>query len=153
MSLEARVERLEEQHRQMDANMHSLVKVCADTQSITMTNQHDIADLKLDIAGVKSEVIRVKSDLSALTQATLAGFKRVDERFEEHDRRFDKIDKRLDEHDRRFDEHDKRFDRIDKRLDEHDKRFDRIDGRFDEHDKRFDKIEETLAIIVNHLKK
>ena len=32
-------------------------------------------------------------------------------------------------------------------------RFDKIDERFDQQDRRFDKIEETLAIIVNHLKK
>ncbi len=31
-------------------------------------------------------------------------------------------------------------------------RFDKVEDRFDRADKRFDKIEETLAIIVNHLK-
>ncbi len=64
-----------------------------------------------------------------------------------------KFDKRFDEHDRRFDEHDRRFDEHDRRFDQHDRRFDEHDKRFDKIDKRFDKIEDTLSIIVNHLKR
>ena len=38
-------------------------------------------------------------------------------------------------------------------FDKIEQRFGKIDERFDQQDRRFDKIEETLAIIVNHLKK
>ena len=69
MSLEARVEKLEEQHKQMDANLNSLVKVTAEIKNICMANQHDIVNLK--------------SSVAALAEATHAGFKRVDEQHNE----------------------------------------------------------------------
>ncbi len=135
MSLESRVVSLEEHHKQMDANLHSLAKVCADIKNIALTNQHDIAGLKTSVA--------------ALAEATHAGFRLADEqhkdfvrevreRFDQHDKRFDQHDKRFDQHDKRFDQHDKRFDQHDKRFDQHDKRFDQLDKRFEQHDKRFD---------------
>ena len=65
MSLEARVTKLEEHHKQMDANLHSLVKVIVEIKNIAMANQHDIAGLK--------------SAIAALAEATLAGFRKVDE--------------------------------------------------------------------------
>ena len=45
-----------------------------------------------------------------------------------------------------------RFNRIDNRLDKIEDRLDNIDNRLDSIDNRFDKVEDTLAIIVNHLK-
>ena len=50
MSLEARVDKLEEHHKQMDANLHSLVKVIAEIKNISMANQYNIAGLKGYIA-------------------------------------------------------------------------------------------------------
>ena len=69
MSLEVRVEKLEEHHKQMDENLHSLVKVTAEIKNICMANQHDIAGLKASI--------------SALAEAAHAGFKRSDEQHNE----------------------------------------------------------------------
>ena len=69
MSLEARVEKLEEHHGQMDANLHSLVKVTAEIKNFSMANQHDIAG--------------VKSAIAALAEATHAGFKKADEQHNE----------------------------------------------------------------------
>ncbi|MGI9282881.1 MAG: hypothetical protein ACR2PX_25065 [Endozoicomonas sp.] len=69
MLLEARVEKLEEQHKQMDENLHSLVKVTAEIKNICMSNQHDIAT--------------VRASISALADATHAGFKRADEQHNE----------------------------------------------------------------------
>ncbi|MCW7555675.1 hypothetical protein NX722_24215 [Endozoicomonas gorgoniicola] len=90
MSVEARLEKLETQHKQLDANQHSLAKVCADIKTIALTNQHDIAGLKVDVAGVKS-------DLAALTQATLAGFKRNDEQHEETRQEIAELNRRFDQ--------------------------------------------------------
>ncbi|MGI9275857.1 MAG: hypothetical protein ACR2PT_13580 [Endozoicomonas sp.] len=125
MSVEARLENLETQHKQLDANQHSLARVCADIKNIALTNQHDIAGLKVDVAevkaglegvkteldgvktkldgvkieldgvkieldgvkteldGVKADLEGVKSNLVALTQATLAGFERTDEKIDQ----------------------------------------------------------------------
>ena len=69
MSLEARVEKLEEHHKQMDANLHSLVKVTAEIKNISMANQHDIAGLK--------------SAIGALAEATHVGFRKSDEQHNE----------------------------------------------------------------------
>ncbi|WP_422136113.1 hypothetical protein [Endozoicomonas sp. ALD040] len=131
MSLEVRLEKLETQHRNLDADVHSLARVCADIKNIALTNQHDIAGLKLDVSGVKTDLAGVKACIAALTEATHAGFKRADEQHNEFVR---ETRQRFDEHDKRFDEHDKRFD-------EHDKRFDEVDRRFDKVDERFDRLE------------
>ena len=69
MSVEARLEKLETQHKQLDANQHSLARTCADIKNIALTNQHDIAGLKTSI--------------TVLAEATYAGFKRVDEQHNE----------------------------------------------------------------------
>ncbi len=57
----------------------------------------------------------------------------------------------------RFDQQDKRFDQQDKRFDQQDKKLSQLKNEIRENQQenreRFDKIEETLAIIVNHLKK
>ncbi|USE36063.1 hypothetical protein [Endozoicomonas sp. SCSIO W0465] len=42
--------------------------------------------------------------------------------------------------------------KVDANQQENRERFNRIDNRLDNIDNRFDKVEETLAIIVNHLK-
>ena len=94
MSLEARVKKLEEHHKQMDANLHSLVKVTAEIKNIALTNQHDIAGLK--------------SAVAALAEATHSGFKKADEqhnefvketreRFDQFETRFDKLETRFDQ--------------------------------------------------------
>lgn len=122
MSLEARIEKLEEQHRQADANMHSLAKVCADIKNIALTNQHDIAELKTDVAKLKADVAELKADVAglktdvtgltacvqALAEATHAGFIRTDEQhnalvkefheFKQETReKFDKLETRFDQ--------------------------------------------------------
>ena len=72
MSLEARVETLEKHHKQMDACLHGLARVCADIKNISLTNQHDIAELKADVSGLTACV-------KTLAEATHAGFRRTDE--------------------------------------------------------------------------
>ncbi|MBO9495597.1 hypothetical protein J7438_16080 [Thalassotalea sp. G20_0] len=42
--------------------------------------------------------------------------------------------------------------KVDAHQQENRERFNRIENRLDKIDNRFDKVEETLAIIVNHLK-
>ncbi|WP_257283071.1 hypothetical protein [Endozoicomonas sp. SESOKO1] len=78
--------------------------------------------------------------------------KKVDAHQQENRERFNRIDNRLDKVDDRLDKIDDRLDKIDDRLNKVDDRFDKIENRLDNIDKRFDKVEETLAIIVNHLK-
>jgi predicted nuclease with TOPRIM domain len=53
--------------------------------------------------------------------------------------------------DQRFDEIDRRFERIDQRFDEVDRRFERIDGRFKEMDSRFMRVEGELARVNDRL--
>ena len=116
-SVEERLDKLEQQHKNLDADLHSLAKVCADIKNIALTNQHDIAGLKVN--------------LSALAEATHAGFKRVDEQHNEF----------VQETRERFDNVDKRFESVDQRFDNVDKRFESVDQRFDNMDKRFDQLE------------
>ena len=85
MSLEARVEKLEEHHKQMDASLHGLARVCADIKNIALANQHDIAAVKSDVGGLSACV-------KALADATHAGFKRTDEKIEQLEVRFDQLE-------------------------------------------------------------
>ncbi|WP_257253269.1 MULTISPECIES: hypothetical protein [unclassified Endozoicomonas] len=63
---------------------------------------------------------------------------------------FARIDKRFDQQEKRFAQIDERFVKIDERFDQQEKHFDQFKQETRE---RFDKIEDTLTIIVNHLKK
>ena len=72
--------------------------------------------------------------MEALERRLADRFDRIDARFDAHDRRFDAIDAR-------FDAHDRRFDAIDARLDAHDRRFDAIDTRLGTQDRRLDSID------------
>ena len=63
-----------------------------------------------------------------------------------------KVDAIQQENRERFSRIDNRLDRIENRLDNIENRLDNIENRLDNIDNRFDKVEETLAIIVNHLK-
>ncbi|WP_422135894.1 hypothetical protein [Endozoicomonas sp. ALD040] len=131
MSVESRLEKLEEQHRQLDANQHGLAKVCADTKNIALTNQHDIAGLKIEVSSVRS-------DLAALIQATMAGFKRSDEQHRETQARIDRLEL---ETRTRFEQVDNRFEEMDNRFEQMDNRFEQMDNRFEQMDKRFDQLE------------
>ncbi|MGO0305172.1 hypothetical protein ACTL6P_00940 [Endozoicomonas acroporae] len=71
--------------------------------------------------------------------------KKVDAHQQENRERFNRIENRLDTVENRLD-------RVESRLDNIDNRLNNIDNRLDNIDNRFDKVEETLAIIVNHLK-
>ncbi|WP_422139278.1 hypothetical protein [Endozoicomonas sp. ALC020] len=138
MSVESRLEKLEEQHRQLDANQHGLAKVCADTKNIALTNQHDIAGLKIEVSSVRS-------DLAALIQATMAGFKRSDEQHRETQARIDRLEletrTRFEQVDNRFEQVDNRFEQMDNRFEQMDNRFEQMDNRFEQMDKRFDQLE------------
>ncbi|KEQ19230.1 hypothetical protein [Endozoicomonas numazuensis] len=73
-SIEARLDKLEIQHKNLDADMHSLVKVCAEVKNIALTNQSDITGLKLDVSDVINDIADVKNDVNSLT---LPALKRV----------------------------------------------------------------------------
>lgn len=66
-----------------------------------------------------------------------------------HEIAIETLNKKVDAHQQ---ENRERFNRIENRLDRVESRLDKIDNRLDKIDNRFDKVEETLAIIVNHLK-
>ena len=101
-SVEARLDKLEAQHHNLDKEVHGLARVCADIKNIALTNQHDIAGLT---ACVK-----------ALAEATHAGFKRADEQHlefvKETRERFEHVDERFEHVDKRFEHVDKRFDQL-----------------------------------------
>ena len=72
------------------------------------------------------------------------------------DKKVDLLDEKVGSLDKRVELLDKKVDSLDKRVDSLDKRVDSLDKKVDlyqrENRERFDKIEDTLAIIVNHLK-
>ena len=80
----------------------------------------------------------------------------LDKKVDLLDERVGSLDKRVELLDKKVDSLDKRVDSLDKRVDSLDKRVDSLDKKVDlyqrENRERFDKIEDTLAIIVNHLK-
>ena len=97
---------------------------------------------------------KIESEINSLAISTANGFREMDRRFEEVDKRFNEIDGRLDSMDVRFDGIDKRLDSmdarfngIDKRLDSMDARFNGIDKRLDSMDVRFDGIDRKLDSI------
>ena len=121
MSIESRLDNLEEKYRNHDADLHSLARVCADIKNIALTNQHDIAGVKVDVAGLKTDIAGIKKDsaetkacIAALAEATYAGFKRTDEKIDQLeqklDTRTDQIDERIDKLEAKFDT---RFDQLD----------------------------------------
>ncbi|MGI9278121.1 MAG: hypothetical protein ACR2PX_00565 [Endozoicomonas sp.] len=118
-SIEARLDKLEVQHKNLDSDVHSLAKVCAEIKNISLTNQSDVTGLKLDVADVINDIADVKNDVEsvkdhviALTAATHAGFMRTDKRFDEMDTRFTE---RMDQMDNKFTE---RMDQMDNKFSE-----------------------------------
>ncbi|MGI9277656.1 MAG: hypothetical protein ACR2PT_22755 [Endozoicomonas sp.] len=76
MSLEARVEMLESKHAALDADVHSLARVVADIKNLVLEHQKENRE-RFDLQD--HEIAGLKTCVSALAEATLAGFKRVDE--------------------------------------------------------------------------
>ena len=79
MSDKTVVDILKKQHKTLDESVHSLVRVVADIKGIVLDNRE-----RLDQHGVILERHEVKLNaldkgLNALAEATLAGFKRLDE--------------------------------------------------------------------------
>jgi len=106
---------------------------------------------------------RVVEAIEGLRRDTVAGFERIDLRFEkmdqrfeamqaQMDQRFDAVDKRFEalqlQMDRRFEAVDKRFEAVDKRFDDVNKRFEAVDKRFDDVNKRFDDVNKRFAMVV-----
>ncbi|MCW7554850.1 hypothetical protein NX722_19960 [Endozoicomonas gorgoniicola] len=113
-SVEARLDKLEAQHRNLDKEVHGLARVCADIKNIALTNQHDIASLTTCV--------------KSLAEATHAGFKRADEQHlefvKETRERFDRVEK---QHSEFVKETRERFDRVDERFERVDERFDQLE--------------------------
>ena len=93
MSTQSAVDMLKEQHKSLDESVHGLVRVVADIKNIALDNRErlDRQDQKIDALDQKVDSLNQKVDsldqktaaldkgLNALAEATLTGFKRVDE--------------------------------------------------------------------------
>ena len=109
MSLEARVTSLENKFETLDDAVRNLIKITGETHQILLENQRENR-IRFDQQDCRMD--RLESAIATLAEATHAGFKRVDERLEQHDQRFDQVDKRFDLIDQRFGQVDKRFDQL-----------------------------------------
>ena len=63
------------------------------------------------------------------------------------------LNEKVDNHDKRFDRLDKRLDRVEERLDKVDKRLDRVEERLGKVEERLDKVEERLGKVEERLDK
>ncbi|WP_257292622.1 hypothetical protein, partial [Endozoicomonas sp. ONNA1] len=75
MSLQHRAERLESHFESLDNAVHRLIEISGETQKIVLENQREN---RLRIAQHDRELSEIKAAIGALTEATLAGFKRSD---------------------------------------------------------------------------
>ncbi|WP_257281774.1 MULTISPECIES: hypothetical protein [unclassified Endozoicomonas] len=80
MSLQHRAERLESHFESLDNAVHRLIEISGETQKIVLENQREN---RLRIAQHDRELSEIKAAIGALTEATLAGFKRSDEKIEQ----------------------------------------------------------------------
>lgn len=87
-------------------------------------------------------------DMKELKQMIMGLTKKVDQRFDSVDQKFNSIDQKFEGIDKRFDSMDQRFEGIDKRFDSMDKRFDGMDQRFDRIDGRLNSHEELMGRII-----
>ena len=83
MSLEARVDVLEVNYSTLDESLHSLVRAVADIKGIVLENRDLLIkhDKKLDQQG--KEIAALKSCITALADATYAGFKSTDKKIDQ----------------------------------------------------------------------
>lgn len=80
---------------------------------------------------------RLERRLASLEESTVAGFERVDVRFEQ-------VDQRLAQIDERFEAIDERFNQIDQRFEAIDERFERLEGRVGALDDRLVGLEHQI---------
>lgn len=89
MSLEKRVERLESHFDSLDSAVRSLIKITGETHQIVLENQRENR-IRFDQQDRRME--KMESSITALAEATHTGFERVDERLDQHDKRFDQLE-------------------------------------------------------------
>ena len=137
MSLEDRVERLEEESRQT----RQLVTTCMQTAQNAVVAHEQNRVLLNALAEVQgSHTVRLNSIDGRLD--------RIDGRLDRVETRLDRVETHLREHDRRFDAIDRRFEAIDRRFEAIDRRFEAVDRRFDEVDKQLSDIRGTISKVA-----
>lgn len=130
MSLEDRVERLEEESRQT----RQLVTTCMQTAQNAVVAHEQNRVLLNALAEVQgSHTVRLNS---------------IDGRLDRIDGRLDRVETRLDRVETHLREHDRRFDAIDRRFEAIDRRFEAVDRRFDEVDKQLSDIRGTISKVA-----
>ncbi|WP_422466525.1 hypothetical protein [Endozoicomonas sp. ALC013] len=115
-------------------------------------SQNDIKKLFLHSVRHEIAIETLNKKVDAHQQENRERFNRIQNRLDTVENRLDRVENRLDRVESRLDKIESRLDNIDNRLDNIDNRLNNIDNRLNNIDNRFDKVEETLAIIVNHLK-
>ena len=130
MSLEDRVERLEEESRQT----RQLVTTCMQTAQNALVAHDQNRVLLNALAEVQGQhTVRLNT---------------IDGRLDRIEGRLDRVEGRLDRIEGRLDRIEGRLDRVETRLDEHDRRFDEIDRRFDDVDKQLSDMRGTISKVA-----
>jgi tetrahydromethanopterin S-methyltransferase subunit G len=88
---------------------------------------------------------RVVQAIEELRRDTVAGFERIDIRFEKMDQRFEAMQAQMDQ---RFDAVDKRFEALQLQMD---RRFEAVDKRFDDVNKRFAMVVALMSVFFTVL--
>lgn len=102
------------------------------------TNQA-LFDLKVDMARVEDSV------LSTIRTEIRGAERRLTERLDGHDARFEGLETRLDGHDARFDALEERMDRLETRMDGLEERMDRLETGMERVESKLDLVLEQLA--------
>ena len=87
MALEARVEHLESHFDSLDSAVRSLIKITGDTHQEIVATRQEMREYqqenRLRFAQQDRDTTELKRAVSALTEATHAGFKRSDEKIDQ----------------------------------------------------------------------
>lgn len=113
--------------------------------------KRELRELGMEFLKEKEEFVR-NADLKLLIVEMREGFKRMEDRFEAMDKRFQELVHYVD---KRFEAVDKRFEAVDKRFQEliHyvDKRFEDVNKRFEEMHKRINFIQWLIVFLTTFL--
>ncbi|MCW7552614.1 hypothetical protein NX722_08110 [Endozoicomonas gorgoniicola] len=96
MGLEARVDRLESHFDALDGSVRSLISITGDTHQEILATRQEMREYqrenRIRFDQQERRMDKLESSINALTDATLAGFKRSDEQHEETRERFDQLE-------------------------------------------------------------
>ena len=120
---------------------------------MSVTAKSDDSDCQLNtLTGLVGIVGETRSDVKVLDRKVEVLDRKVevlDRKVEVLDRKVEVLDRKVEVLDRKVEVLDHKVDVVDSKIDRHHKEFSEFKQ---ESRERFDKIEDTLAIIVNHLK-